>query len=222
MVFGKEKAPGIKQSKRPIIIIWGFLIPLSRGFLKAKNLKFEGSSVYFILSLACELMKIIKSYRSDVKLIQLKIKEKAMRLIEQINDGIKESMRSKDTIRLNTLRMLKSKILAVDARGELSDEEVLKLFKTYFGNLQEAQEQAEAANRPETVEQLKSEIAIVQDFLPKALTPEETKAIVVQAIAESGAKTKKDFGLVMKSIMKLSPSVDGKLAKGIANQLLLD
>ena len=145
-----------------------------------------------------------------------------MRLIEQINDGIKESMRSKDTIRLNTLRMLKSKILAVDARGELPDPEVLKLFKTYFGNLQEAQEQAQAGNRTEIAEQLKSEIAIVQEFLPKALTTEETKAIVEQAIAESGAKTKKDFGLVMKSIMKLSTSVDGKLAKDIANKLLAD
>jgi uncharacterized protein YqeY len=145
-----------------------------------------------------------------------------MRLIEQINDGIKESMRSKDTIRLNTLRMLKSKILAVDARGELPDPEVLKLFKTYFGNLQEAQEQAQAGNRAEMAEQLKNEIAIVQEFLPKALTPEETKAIVEQAIIESGAKTKKDFGLVMKSIMKLSTSVDGKLAKDIANQLLAD
>lgn len=145
-----------------------------------------------------------------------------MRLIEQINDGIKESMRSKDQIRLNTLRMLKSKILAVDARAELPDNEVLKLFKTYYGNLQEAQEQAQIANRAETVEQLKSEIAIVQEFLPKALTPEETKSIVMEAIAESGAKTKKDFGLVMKSIMKLNNSVDGKLAKEIANQLLAD
>ncbi len=145
-----------------------------------------------------------------------------MRLIEQINNGIKESMRSKDTIRLNTLRMLKSKILAVDARGELPDPEVLKLFKTYCGNLQEAQEQAQAGNRAEMAEQLKSEIAIVQEFLPKALTQEETKAIVEQAIIESRAKSKKDFGLVMKSIMKLSTAVDGKLAKDIANQLLSD
>ncbi len=145
-----------------------------------------------------------------------------MRLIEQINDGIKESMRSKDQVRLNTLRMLKSKILTVDARGELPDTDVLKLFKTYFGNLQEALEQAQIANRPETVEQLKSEIAIVQEFLPKALTPEETKIIVEQAIVESGAKTKKDFGLVMKAIMKLNSSVDGKLAKEIASQSLAD
>lgn len=145
-----------------------------------------------------------------------------MTLIEKINAGIKESMLSRNQIRLDTLRMLKSKILAVDARGNLPDPEVIKLFKTYFGNLQEALEQAKGANRPEIADKLKSELEIVQEFLPKALTSEETKQLVVQAIAESGAKTKKDFGLVMKSIMKLNSSVDGKLAKELANQLLAD
>ncbi len=143
-----------------------------------------------------------------------------MTMMEQINHGIKEAMRSRDQLRLETLRMLKSKILAVDARGNLPDAEVLKLFKTYFGNLQEALEQAQANNRPEMAEKLKSELAIIQEFLPKALSPEETKKIVIQAIAESGAKTKNDLGLVMKTVMKLNHSVDGKLVKELASQLL--
>lgn len=145
-----------------------------------------------------------------------------MTIIEKINQDIKEAMRSRDQLRLDTLRMLKSKILAVDARGSLPDAEVLKLFKTYFGNLQEALDQAKTANRPEAVEKLKSELDIVQEFLPKALSPEETKRIVVQAIEDSGAKTKKDLGLVMKTIMKLNSSVDGKLVKDLASQLLTD
>ncbi len=145
-----------------------------------------------------------------------------MTIIEKINEGIKEAMRSRDQVRLDTLRMLKSKILAVDARGNLSDAEVLKLFKTYYGNLQEALDQAQAVNRLEGVEKLKTELSIVQEFLPVALSREETQKIVEQAIADSGAKTKKEFGLVMKSIMKLNSTVDGKLAKELANQLLAD
>lgn len=145
-----------------------------------------------------------------------------MTLVEKINDGIKEAMRSKDQVRLDTLRMLKSKILAVDARGNLSDPEVLKLFKTYFGNLQEALDQAQAVNRSEIVEKLKKEMDIVQEFLPRTPSLEETKRLVVQAIADSGAKTKKDLGLVMKSIMKLNSAVDGKTAKDLAGQLLAD
>lgn len=143
-------------------------------------------------------------------------------IIEKINEGIKEAMRSRDQIRLSTLRMLKSKILAVDARANLPDTEVIKLFKTYFGNLQEALEQAQSANRSDIANQLKNELTIIQEFLPKALSPEETKKIVAQAIAESGAKTKKELGLVMKTVMKLNNTVDGKLAKDLANELLSD
>lgn len=145
-----------------------------------------------------------------------------MSIIEKINEGIKEAMRSRDQTRLNTLRMLKSKILAVDARASLPDAEVVKLFKTYFGNLQEAQEQAEANNRSDIAEQLKIELTIIQEFLPKALSPEETRKIVVQAIAQSGAKTKKDLGLVMKTVRQLNSAVDGKLAKELADELLAD
>ncbi len=145
-----------------------------------------------------------------------------MTLIEQINDGIKEAIRSRSSLRLDTLRMLKSKILAVDARATLPDTEVVKLFKTYYGNLQEALDIALTANRPEIVERLKGEILVVQEFLPKTLSSEETKKVVVEAIAESGAKAKKEFGLVMKAVMKRGLSVDTKLVKEWANQLLAD
>jgi len=145
-----------------------------------------------------------------------------MAMMEQINEGIKEAMRSRDQIRLATLRMLKSKILAVDARGNLPDAEVIKLFKTYYGSLQEALVQAQEAKRLDISEPLKQELLIIQEFLPKALSPEETKKIVVQAIAESGAKTKKDLGLVMKAVMRLNNAVDGKLAKDLASELLAD
>lgn len=143
-----------------------------------------------------------------------------MTLIEKINLELKEAMRNKDQLRLNTLRMLKSKILAVDARGQLPDADVLKLFKTYFGSLQEARDQS--VSRPEIVEQLEKELEIVQEFLPKAPSFEETKKIVLQAIADSGAKTKKELGLVMKGAMKLNSAIDGKLAKELASQLLAD
>lgn len=145
-----------------------------------------------------------------------------MAIIEKINEGIKEAMRSRDQIRLSTLRMLKSKILAVDARAALPDAEVIKLFKTYFGNMQEALEQAQSANRPDIAEPLKKELIIIQEFLPKVPSLEETRKIVIQAIAESGAKTKKELGLVMKSILKINNSVDGKLAKELASELLAE
>jgi uncharacterized protein len=143
-----------------------------------------------------------------------------MAILEQINEGIKESMRSKNSLRLDTLRMLKSLILAVNARGDVPNPEVVKLFKNYLGSLQEALEQTKAANRPEAVSKLESEIVIVQEFLPTPLSNEETTAIVKQAISSSGAKTKRDIGLVMKAIKALNVEIDGKLAKEIADQFL--
>ena len=95
-----------------------------------------------------------------------------MAIIEQINSGIKEAMRNRDSLRLDTLRMLKSKILAVDARANLPDSEVIKLFKTYFGSLQEALEMAKTAKRPEIVERLQGELKIIEEFLPKSLSLE--------------------------------------------------
>jgi uncharacterized protein YqeY len=145
-----------------------------------------------------------------------------MTLIEQINTGIKEAILKKEPIRLDTLRMLKSKILAADARATLPDTEVIKLFKTYFNNLQEALDQAKTANRPEIVSRLEAEMKIVQEFLPKNLSPEETKKIVINAIEQSGAKTKKELGLVMKTIMQTGAAIDAKLARDLANQLLAD
>ncbi len=145
-----------------------------------------------------------------------------MSIIEKINEDIKEAMRNRDSLRLNTLRMLKSKILAVDARASLPDAEIVKLFKTYFGNIQEALDGALNANRSEMAEQLKNELLIIQEFLPKAPSLEETKKVVIQAIAESGAKTKKDLGSVMKAVRQINPSIDGKSAKEVADKLLAD
>ena len=129
-------------------------------------------------------------------------------------------MRNRDQLRLETLRMLKSKILAADARATLPDTEVIKLFKTYYGNLQEGFEQAMAAARPEMADKLKCEMGIVEEYLPKAPSAEETRKLVLQAIQESGAKGKKDMGLVMKTLKKLNSAVDGKLASELASQLL--
>lgn len=143
-----------------------------------------------------------------------------MTLVEQINEGIKEAIKSRNQLRLDTLRMLKSKILAADARSNLSDTDVVKLFKTYFGNLEEALDQAQIANRPEMVERLKGEMEIVKEFLPRTFSTDETRKLVQEAISESGAKSRRDIGLVMKNLKKHGQSIDGKLAKDLADQLL--
>lgn len=145
---------------------------------------------------------------------------KNMTIIEQINDGIKEAIRSKNTLRLDVLRMLKSKIMTVDARAQLPDTDVVKLFKTYYGNIEESLEFAKTAHRNDLIERLQNELKIIQEFLPKNLTLEETKKIVMEALHESGAKTKKELGIVMKNVMKRNLPVDAKLVKDLINEQL--
>lgn len=143
-----------------------------------------------------------------------------MTLAEKINEEIKEAMRQKNLLRLEVLRMLKSKILAVDARGQLCDDEVVKLFKTYQGNLQEALEQTKSAARPEMEEKLQKELAIVAEFLPQAISLDKTREIILQAIEEVQATSRKATGPVMKAALKREPKIDGKVAKALIDELL--
>lgn len=146
--------------------------------------------------------------------------EEKMAIIEELNSGIKEAMLKKDSMLLDTLRMLKSKIMAVEARGNLPDGDVIKLFKTYYGNLEEALGHAEASNRAELIDKLKKEMEIVQRFLPKALSPDEVERAVKQAIEKTGATSKKDVGAVMKAIKEIDSRVEGKQAMELLNKLL--
>jgi uncharacterized protein YqeY len=143
-----------------------------------------------------------------------------MAIIDTLNEGIKEAIRSRNSLRLETFRMLKARILAADARAQLPDEEVIKLFKSYLGNLEEAFEISTKANRAADAEKLKGEIEIVKEFLPKMLSEAETRQLVLGAIEETKAGSAKDLGLVMKCIMKQNLPVDSKLVRELATVLL--
>lgn len=143
-----------------------------------------------------------------------------MGLLDKINDEMKQAMRNKDQIRLNTLRMLKSKILAVDARGNLSDSEIVTQFKTYSKNLKESAVDFQKANRPEMVDQLQKELAIVQEFLPQELSAEETESLVKNAIEESKANSIKDLGKLIGILKNMGKPIDFKLANEIIRKLL--
>ncbi|MFC1482705.1 GatB/YqeY domain-containing protein [Candidatus Margulisiibacteriota bacterium] len=139
-------------------------------------------------------------------------------IFEKINTGIKDAMKAKDTTRLETLRMMKSKILLVNARGDVKDEEVIKILKTYHKNLKDALEQA--GSQKEHVDNLTKEIKIVEEFLPAMLSETDIEKRVKQAIEQTGASSPSDMGKVMGAVMKMSDGIDGKVAKDIAIKLL--
>lgn len=121
----------------------------------------------------------------------------------QLNDAVKEAMKSGDEVRKRTLRMALAAVkqVEVDKRIALDDMAVIALIQKEIKNRREALEEAHKANRPDLAAENEAEIAVLEVFLPKAMPAEELKALVQAAIAESGAVLMTDMGKVMKIVM---------------------
>ena len=127
----------------------------------------------------------------------------------QLNDSLKQAMKSGDMTRKDTLRMALAAIkqVEVDKRIVLDDAAVMALLQKEIKNRREALEEAKKANRPDLASANEAEIVILETFLPAAMPAEELRAIVQAAIAETGAAIPSDMGKVMKVVM---PKVAGR------------
>ena len=138
-----------------------------------------------------------------------------MTIKSQLNESMKDAMRSRNEVRLRTVRMALAAIkqVEVDKRTELDDPAVMNLLQKEIKNRREALEEAKKANRPDLIADNEAEIEVLQAFLPKAMPAEELRALVQAAIAETGAASPADMGKVMKAVM---PRLAGKNADGKA------
>jgi uncharacterized protein YqeY len=141
-------------------------------------------------------------------------------LFKKINDALVAAMKNKDAGRLAVLRMMKSRVLNVNARGDLPDAEIEKILQKYAKTLKDSIEETKKVNRPEAVTQLEVELKIVEEYLPKMLSEAEVKALVIAAIAEVGATSKKEMGKVMKAVMSKGQAVDNSLVSRLVSELL--
>jgi uncharacterized protein len=131
-------------------------------------------------------------------------------LKERIDAELKDAMRSKDEASTSTLRMLKSaiKYKEVEPGGKaLDDAGVVGVIGTLIKQRRDSIEQFRAAQRADLADKEEKEIAILQRYLPRQLSAEELRAEVARAISESGAKSAREMGLVMKVLV---PRVQGK------------
>ncbi|PIS31084.1 hypothetical protein COT42_01950 [Candidatus Saganbacteria bacterium CG08_land_8_20_14_0_20_45_16] len=141
------------------------------------------------------------------------------KLFNKINEELKNAMKAKDELRLSVLRMVKSKILYVNARGDLSEPEITKIIKKYSKELNESSEEYRKASREDEVAKIEDELKIIEEFLPKELSPAEIKELVEKTIKDVGATSIKDMGKVMKELSQ-NPAVDGKLASQLVRKIL--
>ncbi|MCJ7715113.1 MAG: GatB/YqeY domain-containing protein [Anaerolineales bacterium] len=146
-----------------------------------------------------------------------------MTLKTQLRDALTEALKSGDAQRKMTLRMALASIknAEVEARGELDEEKVLSLLQKEVKSRQETIEGAEQAKRPDLIEKAELEIGILSEFLPQPLTNDELRALVEEAIQESGAASIEEIGQVMGVLMpKIRGKADGKEANQIVRELL--
>jgi uncharacterized protein YqeY len=127
----------------------------------------------------------------------------------QLNEAVKEAMKSGDEVRKRTVRMALAAVkqIEVDKRIALDDMAVVALIQKEIKNRREAIEEAKRANRSDLIEGNEAEIKVLEIFLPKAMPAEELRALVQAAIAETGAAAPGDMGKVMKIII---PKVAGR------------
>jgi uncharacterized protein len=140
-----------------------------------------------------------------------------MPIVEQITKDMTAAMKAREELRLGTLRMVKTalKNKEIEKRAPLDDKEALAILSTLIKQREDSIEQFTKGNRPELAEREAAEIVIIESYMPKAVGEEEIAATVRATIAEMGAPTLKDMGLVMKNVMAKFAAqgarVDGKV-----------
>jgi hypothetical protein len=149
-----------------------------------------------------------------------------MTALEKINQDITAAMKAKDEARLSALRMmktaLKNKELEKDKGEGLSDAEAIKVLQSLLKQRRDSIEQYTKAGRQELADKEAAELKIIEEYLPAALDEAAIGNIVEATIAEMGASSPQQMGLVMKAVMaKLAgQTVDGKVVSAIVKTKL--
>lgn len=147
-----------------------------------------------------------------------------MSLKERITSDMTAAMRSKEAARLSTLRMVKAAVQnrEIEKGDGLSDEELTKLLQTLVKQRRDSVEQYEKAGRAELVEKERAEIAVIEEYLPRAATREEIERAVAEAAAETGASSMKEMGALMKAALArlAGRNADGRIVSEVVKAKL--
>jgi hypothetical protein len=138
---------------------------------------------------------------------------KGMPLKEKLMEDLKDSMKSKNKVKKDTVTMVRAAIKQreVDERIELSDVEIVDIIAKQVKQKKDSISDFEKGNRQDLIDLTNEEIKILLEYLPPQLSDEELDSIVKEAIEATGAQTKKDLGKLMALIMpKVKGKADGK------------
>ena len=144
-------------------------------------------------------------------------------LKEKLMEDLKESMKNKDTVRKNTVQMVRAAILQIekDKGIQVEDDKILEIIAKEVKSKKDVIKDFEKAERQDLIDQTNKEIEILQNYLPRQLSKEEIKEELKKIIEDLGATSIKDMGNIMKEAKaKFGASADGKTINEVAKELL--
>ena len=144
-----------------------------------------------------------------------------MSLKEKLQNDLTAAMRARDEIKSSTIRMILTSIKNEEVSGkearDLSDAEVITVLSREAKKRREAAEAFDQAGAKDRADQERAEGGVIAEYLPKQLSEDEIKALIAEAITETGANSPAQMGLVMKS---LQPKTAGKADGGLVSSLV--
>jgi uncharacterized protein YqeY len=152
-----------------------------------------------------------------------------MSIQERITEQLKAAMKEGDKVRLGVLRMVRSRLQEkeVERRAKegrdykLTEEEMVQVVASYAKQRRDSIDSYRQGGREDLAEREEAELALLQEYLPKQLSPEEIRSIVQEAIAECNASSPRDMGAVMQRVMpRVKGAADGKAVNQIVRELL--
>ena len=148
-----------------------------------------------------------------------------MDLFDIISNDIKEAMKAKDKVALDTLRNIKKVLLeaktAPGANDTVSDDTAIKLIQKLVKQGKESAELYSSQNRPELAAEELAQVAVMEKYLPKQMSEEEVATVLKEIIAQTGAAGPQDMGKVMGVATKqLAGKAEGRVISAIVKQLL--
>lgn len=146
-----------------------------------------------------------------------------MSLLQKIEDDYKTALKTSDSLKVSVLRMLKasSKNKQIDKGKELSDEDIIDVISSLCKQRKESIEMFSKGGREDLAKKESQELAILQSYLPRQLSPEEIDKIILESIKEISAQGLKDLGRVMRIVMsRVKGLADGKIVNQRVKNLL--
>lgn len=142
-----------------------------------------------------------------------------MAIVDEVTQQMKAAMRAKDKDRLQAIRMVRARIieLSKSANADMSDDKVVAELRSMVKQRRDAAKTYVDGGRQDLADTELSEVAVIEEFLPKLADEAQTQAWVDEAIATSGAASPKDMGRAMGALMKAHK---GEIDGGLARQLL--